>query len=454
MSLLISGFEGLVARDFDVYQPACWSNNLHNLDRMRTKARVKTLAERAQAALDGEWVVEASSEVPSIWNGRKVQDQWAYVIRPKPARTPMLALLGQGLDLAARIKDPAEHHQHALLSVQIDQARIEVGVRLHSRASVDLRNLLARAEAEPDAFAACLAALPEGVQLDDAAPTAERVLGAARSTLAGDREWLAVGQTWSRDDAVELGIDLIEATATLAAGLAPLFTFLAWSPENDFSNAASKLDAFAAAVDERTAQVEAERAAKVSSHHEREVEARDRTAARVAELTAWKKARPRRPRREETPRPAPRAARPPEETPAADAKPAGEATAAPQRPAREAAPRKAAPRKAAPRKAAPGSAKPRSANPRGPSARGANPRKGPRKPSPRPAAPRAERPAPAPPPVAVRPLGVGDVCRLNRGLLAGKTGEITSVDAKKGQYRVKVGALEVSIGASDLERMG
>lgn len=437
MSLLISGFEGLVARDFDVYQPACWSNNLHNLDRMRTKARVKTLAERAQAVLDGEWVVETSSEVPSIWNGRKVQDQWAYVVRPKAARTPMLALLGQGLDLAARIKDPAEHHQHALLSVQIDQARIEVGLRLHSRASVDLRNLLARADAEPEAFAATVAALPETVQLDEAAPTAERILGAARSTLAGDREWLAIGKAWSREEALALGVDLLEATETLARGLEPLFTFLAWSPSNDFSDASARLDAFAAAVDERAAQVEAARAAKIDSHHEREAEARDRTAARVAELTAWKKARPRRPRREESPRPAARRDDAGRADAGRDASGRADAETPPARP-------NPAPKRADPKRSA------RRATPRGP-----NPGKaGPRKAAPRKAAPRPERSAPPSPPVAARPLSVGDVCRLNRGLLAGKTGEITSVDAKKGQYRVKVGALEVSIGASDLERMG
>lgn len=422
MSLLISGFEGLVARDFDVYQPACWSNNLHNLDRMRTKARVKILAERAAAALSGDWEVETSSEVPSIWNGRQVRDQWAYAIRPRSAREPMLALLGQGLDLAQRIKDPAEHHQHVLLSVQIDQAHIEVGLRLHARAQVDLRNLIARADAEPEAFAAAITALPESVELDGATPDAARILGAARSTLAGDREWLAIVQRWEKDAAVDLGEALMDATARLAEGLAPLLAFVAWSPENDHAGAASKLDAFAAAVDERASQVEAARAAKVSSHQAREEAARDRTAARLAELTAWKKARPRRPRGGDMP-----------------------PSAQQRRPARD----EDEPRRARAKRDTP-PARPRNANQaRLHAARGS--KRPPRAAKPR---PDAARPAPRQPTTPARPLAVGDTCRLNRGLLAGKTGEITSIDAKKGVFRVKVGALEVNLSAGDIERMG
>lgn len=430
MALLISGFEGLAERDFDVYQPACWSNNLHNLDRMRTKARVKLLADQVRAALEGDWAVEASSEIPSIWNGRKVQDQWAYVVRPRAAREPLLALLGKGLKLAERIKDPAEHHQHVLLSVRIDQAVIEVGLRAHARATVDLTNLLERAKAEPDALAAHVAALPDGLIIDDAEPSAERLLAAARSTLAGDREWLDVVQRWTREEALALGVDLQNIIQQITKNLTPLYGFMAWSPQNDFAGATSELDAFAAAVDERASNIEAARAAKADSHVARQAAARDRTAARIADLTAWKKARPRRPLREESPRPQQRRDR--DESPrpqqrrdrddAAQTRPARPRNAAQERLEKSRSDR---PRKARPQKARPQQARPRKA-----------------------------RPEPAPAQTGARPLAVGDLCRLNRGLLAGKTGQIASIDAKKGLYRVKVGALEVNIAASDIERMG
>lgn len=44
----------------------------------------------------------------------------------------------------------------------------------------------------------------------------------------------------------------------------------------------------------------------------------------------------------------------------------------------------------------------------------------------------------------------GDACRLTRGLFAGKEGVIRG-EGKAGYYKVKVGPLEVSVSASELE---
>ncbi len=50
-----------------------------------------------------------------------------------------------------------------------------------------------------------------------------------------------------------------------------------------------------------------------------------------------------------------------------------------------------------------------------------------------------------------RPLKVGEQVRLERGLLAGKQGEVRS---QKGEYfRVRIGTLEVNVKASDLSRV-
>ena len=47
-------------------------------------------------------------------------------------------------------------------------------------------------------------------------------------------------------------------------------------------------------------------------------------------------------------------------------------------------------------------------------------------------------------------FNVGDQCRLNRGIFAGKQGEVTG-KGKPGYYAVKVGILEVNVSAFDLE---
>ena len=50
-------------------------------------------------------------------------------------------------------------------------------------------------------------------------------------------------------------------------------------------------------------------------------------------------------------------------------------------------------------------------------------------------------------------LEVGARCRLTRGLLAGKEGEIRGKEAR-GYYKVRVGTLEVSVSGADLEPLG
>ncbi|MCB9547302.1 MAG: hypothetical protein H6706_15840 [Myxococcales bacterium] len=45
---------------------------------------------------------------------------------------------------------------------------------------------------------------------------------------------------------------------------------------------------------------------------------------------------------------------------------------------------------------------------------------------------------------------MGESCRLDRGLLAGKVGVVRAVDAKKGYYQVRVGVLDVNIAFADV----
>ncbi|MEZ4467138.1 MAG: hypothetical protein R3F43_22505, partial [bacterium] len=231
MALLISGFEGFSDGDFDVYRPACWSNNLHNLDRMRTKARLMALGERLRAAVDDAWLVlEASSEIPSVWNGRQVRDQWAYLLRSDAARRQLQPVVARSVDLATRVKDPAEHHRHLLLAVRIDDAVLEVGVRIHQHSTVDLANLLGRAERAGDELAALVAALPAEVTLGSEPVTVAGLLAAARAAQRGEADWVLVSRTWPRAEAVAAGEGLAEQLVATADALMPLFRFVAWTP--------------------------------------------------------------------------------------------------------------------------------------------------------------------------------------------------------------------------------
>ena len=420
MSLLLTRFEGLTAEDFDVYRPECWSSNVHNLKRMKAKERVLALARIARDKLDLNLELEASSEIPSVWNGRQVSDQWAYLLRTPDERRSLQPVLARRLDLATRVADPAEHHRHALLFIRLDHESLEVGLRANEHATIDLANLLAHAQANGAGLAATLAGLTADIRLGaDADPTAGGIVEAAKAARAGEAEWLVVARRIAREDATEQGESLADAAAEVLDALRPLYRFLSWSPDNDHISVASEIETLAAERDEAS-RAAAERAAdKQAARDARQEATRAATAARLAELDAWKKSTFKAlPPREEAPPPKRRAA-----PPSARQTPAEAPDEAPP-------PAKRAQAKARP--AARPKPKPR-AEPRPPAAAEA-----------RPEAPRS----PASKPTTIE-FEVGAKCRLNRGLLAGKVGEVTAKEAR-GYYKVRVGTFEVSVAGADL----
>ncbi len=418
MSLLLTEFDGLAQEDFAVYRRECWSSNIHNLQRMKTKERVVTLAKRAADGLEAELALEASSEIPSVWNGREVADQWAYLLRTPDARKTLQPVLAKRLDLATRVKDPAEHHRHAILYLRLSEEAIEVGLRLNEHATIDLQNLVGRTDGAP--LAAALKALPDEIRLDGEAPQLDALVAAARAARAGEREWVALAREIPTAAALDLGADLVGVAAEVWRALVPLYRLVSWTPDNDNVGVSEEIEALAEEREEAArARAEADQAAE-KAREEREATARAATAAKQAEQDLWKemqqRARRLAPPREEAP--PPREKKLPERAPRTA--PRDEA-AAPPRPPRKAPPKREAP----PRREAP--ARQERSEDR---------------------APRAAAPAPTP----AANVEVGATVRLGRGLLAGKEG---IVSGRAGDlYKVKVGALEVKVGAADLEPLG
>ena len=149
MALLNSESVGLTDEDFDVYRPECWSSNLHNLGRMRTKERVVALAKYTADAFENLGLkLGSSSEIPSVWNGRQVKDQWAYLLRDDAAQRRMQPILAKRLDLATRVKAPADHFRHCLFCIRLSNDSLAIGIRLSCYATLDVANLIGRADAE------------------------------------------------------------------------------------------------------------------------------------------------------------------------------------------------------------------------------------------------------------------------------------------------------------------
>ena len=212
MSLLASDYDGLSEPDFDVYRAECWSSNRFNLQRMKTKEKVSALAKSLSPMFDeADFHMESSSEIPSVWNGRCVRDQWSYWLRNPGAQRQLQPILAKRLDLATRIKAPADHLKHVLLCVRLDQESLAVGLRLSRYASVDLANLVSRAQSEPDAFAKAVEAVSDEVLFDGEAVSEGALLRGATELQVEDREWLDLVHVMPRDGILDGKTDVVDA---------------------------------------------------------------------------------------------------------------------------------------------------------------------------------------------------------------------------------------------------
>ena len=384
---------------------------------MRAKDSVVKLAEAVSDGLNcSQLTLESSSEVPSVWNGREVRDQWAYFFRTPEARRELQPVLARDLDLATKIKAPSEHYRHVLIYLRLDHEAFEFGLRLSRYGGVDLANLMGRAQAEPAGFESSIASLGGDFTCCGASVTSETVLANARAVIAGQEDWLIVARSLKRDDAVALGEGLVEDVRKAAEQVEPLFRFILWTAENDHVGVASELDSLADARQEALRARESAREEKKKAHTERAEQARARTSAKVDAEEAWRRLQ-RQQRQVSTP---------PESRPA-------ESSDQAVRGKEEAS--KTKPRQARPPSVSSAKTKAKKPKPKITTTKKAKERSG---------VSRSKKTAPT--------FSVGEKCRLNRGLFAGKEGEVRGT-GKPGYYSVKVGQLEVNVSAYDLDKL-
>jgi hypothetical protein len=383
--------EGLTAADFDVYARPCWSNNQFNLGRMRAKARLKYLCAPLTALPGADALtLESTAEVPGVWNGRCVQDQWVYLIRPPALRQQLAPLIAARVGVAAGVREPADHQHHATVFARLHHDGLEVGFRLPRGAMADRETLAARLR-DPDARArldAALHALPAALTIDrEPAATAFRpVFDALQAEIRAD---LRLAVAFDRAHVVGSGPSLTDAVAALWAPCLAIYACVAFDPQHDSAGLSSQVDGH----DRARAAAEAEAAEFVTARaHERqarEAAARARATERAEAEAAWRRRR---------------------------APTGGGTEPAPGRPLPPQTPPPPSPPALPPSPAPPASP----ASPAGPVA------------------------APSTPPV------VGATVHLTRGLLAGRAGTVTGGPDPKGYFKVRVGTLEVQVPGAEL----
>ena len=215
-----------------------------------------------------------------MWNGRAVQDQWAYFLRNESAQRTLQPVLQRRLDLASRVSAPADHFKHLFFGVRLSEDAIGVGLRLSRYASIDVANLQGRAQVDGDALKAILDEIPEDITLDGVAVTPNTLLAAAGELLSGEREWLDIARRIQRKDAIAQGADLADTLGQVAQALYPLLAFILWSEENDHIGVQDEITTFAQQTEEHTAAQKAEQERKAEAAAERAEKARERTSSR------------------------------------------------------------------------------------------------------------------------------------------------------------------------------
>ena len=409
MALFNSPTDGFIAADFDVYRQECWSSNVHNLQRMKTKEKLLSVVKRVATEMtNSELAVASSSEIPSVWNGRQVREQLVYFSRDASSQKRLQAVITREFDLAERIKAGAEHERHLILFARIDAQRLTVGLRFTRFSLVDNRNLLHRLKHEPETCDKILEALKDSVFHDGESVDRVRLVDALEALGDGRLDALELSRHWIRDAVIDEGDALEEALRNALADAGRLFEAALWTTDNDQLSLTDTLDEIAKQLDAALVAKNEEREAKAVAHAERAAVARERTNAKVAAEQAWRKMQQtRRPKQEddkkeaEIPEPRQRDAHPPKSR---VKRSASRSEQVEQR--KRGAQKSTATKKAARSKA---------------------PRKSPKK-----------------------EWQKGDECTLSRGLFAGKRGIVTAKPAK-GYVKVKVGVIEVNVSVLELD---
>jgi len=238
-------FAGFQAEDFDAYLPEKWSSNMFTLPRRKVREKLDAIGGQLAAELAGgglPLVQHLSDDHPTIWNNKKVEAQWLFYSRDESSQKRLAEIIDTERTLAADLADPAPLYRHVFIGVAVDRDHLEIGLRLHHDAWVDRRNLLTLIADDEGRghFHDLLASLPPhyeiGLMGGEMAPVG-RIDEAGIAGLAARFEeaggFLFIGARLPRDQVLVLGEEIGGMLLEAVGLLAPVYRFVAWSPEND-----------------------------------------------------------------------------------------------------------------------------------------------------------------------------------------------------------------------------
>ncbi|MDI1477436.1 hypothetical protein [Polyangium sp. y55x31] len=285
----------LTDSDFDAYAPEKATSNAYSRPRLEVKQRALAWARGVITRLADLGItvdVHGSDEHPTLRNKKRVECQWVFFWRDAAAREELERLLDAGRSISAAIDDPSPYGRHAFLALRIDSHSVEVCFAVHPEAKVDIDNLRARLAAKdvadgaaPTALAAeltaALRALPEqfavGVGADRVAASAAtpEAIEAMLERAAEGQVPLWIGWAVAREVALEHAEILDEQLEDALLALAPIYTLVAWSRQNDHIALDRRLEG----IERERARTHAEVSAQTEKWQAEQAAARERSLA-------------------------------------------------------------------------------------------------------------------------------------------------------------------------------
>ena len=245
LSLGPTEFTGFQEEDFNAYEERKWSSNRFNLERMQARGNLEALASAALPPSSlGETTLsqDATHDHPTLFNNKKVDAQWVFFTRPETERATLASHIDRAHTLQTRIGDAATHHLLAFLGFRLSLDGLSMLFGVHKNSVLDIRNLIEKCkkEEERENLLAHVQALPEGTLcVGGAEPIkAESLTSASLEELASfeessDREWVQFSLEIPRDDPRLQQAEFQDEAREIMASLIPIYTFCAWSTDND-----------------------------------------------------------------------------------------------------------------------------------------------------------------------------------------------------------------------------
>jgi hypothetical protein len=228
------------ASDFTLLETSKQRDPEYNPYRLKLKHKLRQMGDLWRADLKAAGLateIRTSLSHPYTYNGFRVDAMWVYLARPKKERTALKTILGAELG-----EDLDPNYQHLVLYLEIDEQRVEVGMRIHQLAWWDTQDLMYKSEPRVRAleFAHLLNPL-EGFVMTIHDWKKEYRCGALswgdigtfmKYFIPGEHRWL-LRRSLARTDPLATSTELIPFVSRWMVAMIPLYRWIAWSPANN-----------------------------------------------------------------------------------------------------------------------------------------------------------------------------------------------------------------------------